>query len=171
MLELRYPNAQDEAVLRLAHEELALDGSNFLLDAYQPTDQFSDYLARVQNSASGANLMEGRVRADYFVAVVDGVVVGRSSIRHELNDWLATYGGHIGYAVRPGFRRQGFATEILRQSLIYAKGLGLARVLLTCFDENIGSRTVIESQGGILQDKVEEDGLLTRRYWIDLSVL
>ena len=33
----------------------------------------------------------------------------------------AREGGHIGYAVRPAHRRRGYATEILRQSLIIAR--------------------------------------------------
>ena len=101
-------------------------------------------------------------------AARDGQVVGRVSIRHELNDWLQTYGGHIGYAVRPAYRRRGIATEILRRSLPIARSAGLDRVLLICDESNVGSIRTIESCGGLLEGPgVEQDAVPTLRYWID----
>ncbi len=41
------------------------------------------------------------VESTWLLGEVDGAVVGRSSIRFELNDFLLAEGGHIGYAVRP----------------------------------------------------------------------
>ena len=41
--------------------------------------------------------------------------------------------------------------------------------LITCDDDNIGSIKTIENNRGILQDKIEFEGALTRRYWIDLE--
>ena len=168
MLILRAPRLADEAVLRLAHQELALDGSNFLLDGFQSNESsFEPFLKRVDDSLLGKNLVPGRVASTFLVAEVDGVIVGRSSIRHELNDWLSKFGGHIGYAVRPDFRRRGYASEILRQSLDLAKEIGLSKVLMTCNDDNIGSIKVIEKHGGVLENKVDEEGRLLRRYWIN----
>ena len=47
------------------------------------------------------------------------------------------------------------------------------RVLITCDDNNIGSCKVIEANGGVLENKVENtdcgERFLTRRYWIDLN--
>lgn len=40
--------------------------------------------------------------------------LGRIQLRHELNDFLREYGGHIGYDVAPQHRRQGHATAMLR---------------------------------------------------------
>ena len=90
------------------------------------------------------------------------------SIRYELNDFLAAYGGHIGYAVRPAYRRRGFASEILRQALIIIRAHGVDRVLVTCDEDNLGSAKAIERQGGVLEDtRVDPDGIRKRRYWID----
>ena len=103
----------------------------------------------------------------FLVADVDGVLVGRTSIRHELNDYLAREGGHIGYGVVPGQRRRGYATEILRQSLAIAHDLGIERALVTCDDDNVGSATVIERCGGVFERHVVgESGTKMRRYWI-----
>lgn len=65
-------------------------------------------------------------------------------------------------------------TALLSGALRYAKDeLGLRRILVTCDDDNIGSARVIEKNGGVLQDKIQNeiDGVrrITRRYWIDLK--
>ena len=101
-----------------------------------------------------------------MLAELDGVIVGRSSIRFELNEFLLTQGGHIGYAVRPGHRRLGYATEILRQSLVVARAGGVQQILVTCDDDNVGSAKAIEANGGLLENIVDIDGVPMRRYWI-----
>ena len=64
--------------------------------------------------------------------------------------------------MRPGHRRRGHATEILRRSLALSQTLGITENLVTCDDDNVGSRTIIERAGGVLEDV--RDG--KRRYWI-----
>jgi len=90
--------------------------------------------------------------------------LGRLSIRHYLKGWLVEYGGHIGYDVRPSARRQGHATAMLRAALPIAAQLGIDRVLVSCDEDNVASRRVIESNGG-LPDGVRQGKL---RFWIDL---
>jgi predicted acetyltransferase len=125
-----------------------------------------DYVEKCRNIRLGLNLPKGRVPATFFIAEIDGQLIGRVSIRHELNTYLFNYGGHIGYGVRPEYRRRGYATEILRQALIYIRDLGVSKVLITCFDENIASVRVIESQGGVLENIVKVEGKPLRRYWV-----
>ncbi len=96
--------------------------------------------------------------------VQDRVFVGRISLRHELNELLYTWGGHIGYAVRPSARRQGHATTALRQMLTVCRSWGIDPVLVTCDTDNVGSRTVIERAGGAYEDTREGK----RRYWINV---
>jgi len=88
------------------------------------------------------------------------------SIRHALSEQLLRVGGHIGYAVRPQFRRRGFATAILRQSLVVAGEMGVERALVTCDDSNVGSIATIERSGGVL-DRSEEVLVQNKlHYWI-----
>ena len=79
--------------------------------------------------------------------------LGRIVVRHRLTHALLDIGGHIGYDVRPSARRQGHATEMLRQALPVARDLGIDLALITCDVSNIGSRTVIERNGGVLEDE------------------
>jgi predicted acetyltransferase len=88
---------------------------------------------------------------------------------HSLNPYLERFGGHIGYVVVPEYRRQGYATEILRQLLqIACQKLGLKRVLVTCDDDNVGSIKTIEKNGGVFESLVTgpDSDTPKRRYWI-----
>lgn len=81
-LTLRPPRAGDEAVCRRYHEQLAAEGFSFLL----AEGSWEEPLAQVEREATGTDLPPGRVRADFLLGEVDGAVVGRVSIRHELNE-------------------------------------------------------------------------------------
>ena len=119
-------------------------------------------------SRRGKGLPDGVVPATLLVAEAEGTIVGRSSIRHALNASLERRGGHIGFAVRPAFRRRGYATAILEQSLVVVRALGVTDVLVTCDDDNVGSASVIERCGGVLDSIIDPDngGNALRRYWI-----
>ena len=91
--------------------------------------------------------------------------LGRLSVRHELNDWLREFGGHIGYVVRPSARRQGNASTMLAAALPIARDLGIDPVLITCDADNAGSRRVIESNGGVFEDQRQEK----LRFWVPTS--
>lgn len=88
--------------------------------------------------------------------------LGRVALRHRLNAKLSEIGGHIGYDVRPTARRRGYATAMLRGVLTYAAAMGIESALLTCDEDNIGSRKVIEACGGVYDDSRQGK----RRYWV-----
>lgn len=51
---------------------------------------------------------------------------------------------------------KGYGTLLLKLGLEKAKELGLKdKVLIICDDDNIGSYKIIEKNGGILENKVE----------------
>ena len=159
---LRRLTVPDEAQALAGHNELAKENWEYLLQ-YKPEMSWSEYLELLNFEEKGEELPTGRVPATFLIAEVNGSLIGRSSIRHTLNDFLLNVGGHIGYGVRPNYRRMGYAKEILKQSLIYLRDLGLDRALVSCDDDNFASAKVIESQEGVLENKVEYEGILKRR--------
>jgi predicted acetyltransferase len=135
---------------------------------------FRRYLEVLAERERGINLPPGHVSSTFLFAFVEKRIVGRTSIRHTLNDDLARAGGHIGYVVVPEFRRRGHATTILRMSLQVARELyGIHRVLVTCDDDNVASIRTIEKNGGVLENAIEGPDLARpkRRYWIDNTPL
>lgn len=164
LLRLRPFRPEDEEAARAAHEAMKADAFPFLLD-YVPNESWSVYLERRRANSRGELLPSRWVPSTFLAATIDDTLVGRISIRHELNSWLATYGGHIGYAVVPGMRRRGYATEILRQGLVVARAVGIEDVLVTCDVNNTASARVIEGCGGVFESIASGDGVPKRRYW------
>ncbi|MFR9755968.1 GNAT family N-acetyltransferase [Streptomyces sp. TR06-5] len=130
---------------------------------WHEAEGFAAYVAAVR-----ADECEETLRRAGFVPCttywyIDGdTYLGRFAIRHRLNDFLHEQGGHIGYDVRPSARRRGHATAMLREGLRHARVLGIEQVLITCDHDNSASRRVIESGGGVFEDR-RGDKL---RYWV-----
>lgn len=164
---LRPLNLEDRDVCLQAHQEVVGDEFFTPFLFIDEDESWEEFVAGYDKSGAGIHEAPDRVPDTFLVADVEGEIVGRVSIRHELNDYLRNFGGHIGFVVRPHFRNKGFATKILTIALDISRNLGLSRVLLTCDDKNVASLTVIEKCGGVLENKVEKEvGVLIRRYWI-----
>ncbi len=97
--------------------------------------------------------------------------IGELSLRHRLNDYLRLSGGHVGYGVRPSLMGRGFGTRLLALGMVEARRRGIPRLLVTCHDDNPASARVIEANGGVLEDVVDDifGGGPLRRYWIALG--
>src|SRR5262245_21756364 len=169
-LELRLPRIDEEQEFLGANRATTPDVPNFL-HSYDAGMSFAHYLELLGQQTRGENLPLRHVPSTFLFAFDGSRIVGRVAIRHKLNDFLLRVGGHIGYVVVPEFRRRGYATAILRQSLeIARRNLGIARVLVTCDDDNLGSIKVIEKNGGVLENVVAGPDLdkPKRRYWIEI---
>src|SRR6185503_9749288 len=167
-LVLRVPRLSEESEFLRAHQATSPSAPNFL-HYYEEGMSFRRYLEVLAEQERGEHLTANQVPATFLFAFAGTSIVGRVSIRHALNPFLERVGGHIGYVVVPDYRRQGYATAILRQSLqIACRKLGLTRVLLTCDDDNVGSIRTIEKNGGVLESVVAgPDGRKPKRlYWI-----
>jgi predicted acetyltransferase len=95
------------------------------------------------------------VRDTTFWAIHENQMVGRISIRHELNDFLREVGGHIGYIVHPKFRNQGFATKMLAEILKTDRAKEIGKLLLTCDESNVASEKTILKNGGVFERIVD----------------
>src|SRR5262245_47104448 len=130
---------------------------------------FARYLEVLVEQARGENLPPNHVPSTFLFAFDASRIIGRVSIRHELNEFLLPLGGLIGSVVVREFRRQGYATAILHRSLKIAHDeLGINRVLVTCDDDNVGSIRTIEKNGGVLENIITSPDLQKpkRRYWM-----
>lgn len=166
---LRTPTEDEEEEFLRAHRATSPDVPHFL-HYYEEGMPFRRYLEVLAEQERGINLPPNHVPATFLFAFASARIVGRVSIRHSLNEFLARVGGHIGYVVVPEFRRRGYATMMLRLALQIAnERLGIRRVLVTCDDDNIASFRTIEKCGGILENIVTGPDLGTpkRRYWIE----
>jgi predicted acetyltransferase len=138
-------------------------GESYTLEDLRDPRQFAAYAETMAATADrGGWLPPGIVPATLLWWVDGDCYLGRVSIRHSLTEWLLDYGGHIGYVVRPSARRQGHATAMLAAALPEAARLGIDPALVTCDYDNVGSRRVIEANGGVLEDR-RGDKL---RYWV-----
>jgi predicted acetyltransferase len=170
LLILRLPREDEEEEVLRAHRATSPEVPSFL-HYYTEGMLFRRYLEVLAEQEQGVNLPLNHVPSTFLFAFVDNRIVGRASIRHSLNEFLLRVGGHIGYVVVPEFRRRGYATEILSQSLRVARDkCGLDRALVTCDTDNIGSIRTIEKNGGILENIIDDPHLdrPKRRYWIKL---
>lgn len=131
---------------------------------------YQDMLMILDDELHGRNMAPGRVPHTMLYAFLDGQIIGRVSIRHELNDFLLRRGGHIGYSVAEAYRRKGYATALMQAGMNYCKTLGLAEILVTCDDENMPSWKIIEKFNARLENKIidEVENKTIRRYWVTL---
>ena len=144
--------------------------------------QFVQFVHDLRALGNSARLRQGWYVDHVLWLVEAGEYIGQASIRPELcTSYLLTYGGHIGYSIRPSRRRQGWGKEILALAIDAAREIGLERVLVTCNSDNIGSRKIIEHNGGQFESAIgmtrssfrsegrKADGPFEKlRYWIDL---
>ncbi len=129
---------------------------------------YEEFLIALEDRATGKGPWVPS--SHYFLVNNVNQIVGMIDIRHELNEYLRTIGGHIGYGIRPSERNKGYASYLLKEALTKCKGLHINQVLITCNEDNIGSIKVILNNGGIEDDIfITEEGHMKRRFWITLQ--
>lgn len=168
-LSLRELNENDEAAFLIGLQDWNEGDLAWYSFTWAQGMTFLEMLKILRKEALGIDLAPGRVRRTMLYAFLNDKIIGRLSVRHELNEFLRHRGGHVGYSVAPKYRKQGYATEIMKQGLVFCKTIGLNPILVTCSDTNIASCKIIEKFNGKLEDKVflKEDNETIRRYWID----
>ena len=156
----RWKDSYIEAVYEYIREKGTVNWHPEILRA-----RFDEYLKVTEQMESEP--LAGLVPATLFWLIAAGDYIGDVDVRHRLNDGLLRYGGHIGYKIRPSRRRRGYGALICRLGIEQARRLGIGDILITCDEDNIGSARIIEANGGLLQDRIDNKrGVLTRRYWI-----
>ena len=145
----------------------AIHGTGFL-DRYLESSGYEEWLDEVRYLEFNSD--SSKVSASTFFMVDDNdFIIGMVNIRHTLNDKLLFHGGNIGYSIRPTKRGKGYAKIALFLALKECFSLGLTRVLITAEDNNVPSYRTIEALGGVMENKVLDEGKYFRRYWIDVE--
>lgn len=160
-----------DTFLEALQEEIQAEGDQMAHKIQSIAADFEGFLQRLSNMERGINIPPHLVPASSFWLIDDGEYIGSLNLRHELNDDLLHFGGHIGYDIRPSKRRKGYGKEILRLGLEKACERGLRQVLVTCDETNIGSKKIIEANDGIFENAVTQEGSPVKklRYWIGIS--
>lgn len=176
LLELVSPNEKYEKSFRAAFDELRSEADRIawiylgerLYDKYFQIS-FPEYIQMLL--ACEKQAPQDFVCYTVYWAVYENEVVGRISIRHELNEFLSKMGGHIGYIVRPSYRKLGLATQMLKNILSTDRARSIGKLLVTCDENNFASEKVIIKAGGVFQDYFENTNERPRkkRFWITLN--
>lgn len=138
------------------------------LDEQELRTDFATFVQNLKDKASGKNLPDGYVPCSVFWLVQENRFLGWVDIRHQLTPHLLEFGGHIGYDIRPSERGKGYGTSMLKLALEKTKELGIKDVLITCNAHNIGSKKIIETNGGVLENIREKNSEKTMRYRISV---
>ncbi|MBQ9072321.1 MAG: GNAT family N-acetyltransferase [Bacilli bacterium] len=162
-MEYRLPRLEDIDLMKsyiedhYSHSEYSLSASNMLTSM-----KWEDWVKKVNNNAVIPDEEWGKSLT--YLVIDDYKLIGLLSIRYGLPDKLAQIYGHIGYGVRPSERCKGYATKMLKYALVECKKLGMERVILGCYKENIGSAKTIVKNGGQLIRETEDEKEISE-YW------
>jgi predicted acetyltransferase len=169
-MQLILPTTDYKTSFLEALKEFQNEGRNLDLNIDDLSADFDTYIHHIVELSEGKNLKPGYVPETVFWLVDNEEYIGKVAIRHTLTEPLMRVGGHIGYEISPSKRMKGYGKKILELAIPEAKKLGLDKVLITCDETNIGSRKIIESSGGVLENIEEQEAGKPRkkRYWISL---
>jgi predicted acetyltransferase len=162
-IELRPPDRRLEREFMAMVDEFRAAGEQRYVDEdVLVRHGFATYLDWLARGARGE--LAGMAPWQALWAVEDGRLLGIASLRHPLTPWMAEFGGHIGYRVRPAERRRGVGARMLALALERAAALGVAEAIIVCEPGNAGSIGVLRANGAVLDREVVADGLRLNRY-------
>lgn len=145
-------------------------GEKEYFDMYSKAlEDFDGYVIKIQNEARGIKLKEGWVPCcTYWLIDQNEYVLGVIRIRKELtSEFLRDIAGNIGYDIAPLQRKKGYGKILLKLGLEKSKELNVSPILVTCNSSNVGSKKIIEENGGSFEGEIVDKWKkgLVRRYW------
>ncbi|MBQ8555121.1 MAG: GNAT family N-acetyltransferase [Clostridia bacterium] len=130
-------------------------------------EEYQAWLLKNEANALKTEVEDGwKVPQSTYWLYVDGRPVGIGKLRHCLTERLRQEGGHIGYAIAPEARGQGYGRLLLKGLLAEARTRGIHRALVTVHNnDNPASIRVALSCGGVVGEVNDERYLI----WLDTS--
>ena len=133
--------------------------------------KFDEWLEKAHKNDAGIDLPDGWISNTKYWLLDNDEYIGSFTLRHDLNETLMKWGGHIGYIIRPSKRGHGYAFKGLELVLAEASKRGLKRCLITCNTENDASFAVINKAkniyGGEQLEDSHLDGFSEHRVWVN----
>jgi|GEM_PF-1552594 len=139
------PHSRYRDTVLEAAREMHPEGWMLTLDPAWKDHEFSRYVEDLEARRQLRN--DTQVPDTTYWAVCNGEYLGRITVRHEINIWVGSVGGHVGYEVRPKFRRRGLGAAMLKKFIPILRDMNFVQVLITCDEDNLASRKVAESAG------------------------
>ena len=166
------PQERYKEGFQLMVEEYRAFGEKDYFDMYKEAiSDFKGYVIKLNDNMKGC---DGWVlTCTFWLTNMNDVILGVVRIRTSLNhEFVRRFAGHIGYDISPLSRRRGYGMALLKLALEKAAMINLDKVLITCDDDNIASKRIIENNGGLFESEIfkEEENKQMRRYWITLGV-
>ena len=138
----------------LAFRQAFFDCGETVINGSELLDQTEDYAqwldAVTRNTAPETVSPDWVVTDTFFAEDESGRIIGIIDLRHTLNAFLCDF-GHCGYSVLPSARRQGYATEMLRQITEIARAAGMPSLQLSVERDNLPSVRTIIKNGGVYE--------------------
>ena len=174
---LREASINDEKIIKEMYDEYmsndplpGIDRFEGIRDLEKIKEKtFKEWIDELEKGKDEKNLPNTYSPHTLYLAINDeNKLVGAIGLRWKMVPTLMTFGGLIGYSIRPTQRGKGYASEMLRLALEKFKETDISDVLISCKDFNIASKKVIEKNGGIFENiyENEDDGYNYLRYWI-----
>jgi len=177
MLKLVKPSKRYAKLFLKALDEYRTDTAKFGLDSMRKLiktvddGKFDEWLEQVRDYDMDMNLPEGRIGDTRYWLIDNDEYIGSFTLRHDVNENLMQWGGHIGYIIAPSKRGHGYAFAGLKMVLAEAAKRGMKKVLITCNTENDASFAVINKAknmyGGEQLPDSFLDGFSEHRVWVN----
>src|SRR5579863_6626943 len=99
MLFLAEPSLTYKGSFIAGTRESQAEGRELFFNLQDLSENFEAFLQRLRNGEERAKISPDHVPMSDFWLIDGNEYVGRLSLRHELNDALLVWGGHIGYQI------------------------------------------------------------------------
>jgi predicted acetyltransferase len=165
-IELRQLSIDDDLDVYAMLQEIPKDENGFINGCNGKSfESYKEWLIKSDQVSKGIGLENWMVPQSIYWLVINGVPTGMGKLRQKLTEKLREEGGHIGYAIRPSCRNQGYGKLLLKLLTEKAHEVGVDKILLTIQNSNIYSIKVALANGGIIE-KVTD---IRHHIWIDCS--